>query len=1301
MIEEEEKSQDLIDNELPMASTVSSLPITMPEIGTDSPYITPPRVTAPLKIDNAPNELFDKDVLGDLLVSGKSTPQAAMLPKTPEKPGFFETIGHNLNEMNTGLLAGEFAYNEYFKKNPLDDVIPEAGFTAMTPESVEGFDRKYWPFLTGAQSPNDLAARQTQARQQMHEDEKFANGSLFPTLLGGALGVLTDPTTYLIPMASMSKYAKLSQNVIKNMTKIAPGMAIDSMARNTMIQANRVGGNVQDTATDSLRDFVFGTALIGAGSAIGSAKRAGTLWNTRKAFNFAADGVLINPVVKDGVIVKDMAASLVPGEIPTAQNAMYIGAADNYLEEIADTGILGKRFIGDATKMLLGNDIIGTPVMQAARSPYKQVQSFFNKTAFTGTITQRTVDGEERAFTAHEYSTYYRDHARDITGTVKGLFYQANGISGTETGKAFKNFQKAFSESRTITEEGFGKEIRSILNTKGYETAYPEAKEAADIIHGFFKGMGEDIFKSMGKEGTFLDPVTAWKYLPQNYNIPAMINNPDKWVDITMKEYQKQDALIREIEKPVEDTKARIDSIKQELKANSKVDKKSSFYKNLDNNLRASNRMLERQLDEQVSTIRNNPDYHILLDDRVMFDSGEAQQLKEIMAPVSRMEAKVSAQEKAIKKLQSKSNVDSVALGKAEKELTKAKDALEKEKGKIQNDFYDGKIDKKFVKDESFDAFETHSPNVRPKLRSVYTDAAHMERTARQVFDSITNNTPEDLIMGVFGHIDPSINPSSSHLKSRSHLVNSEAYNETGFLDPNINKAISSYAATMGRLIGFKRAFPEFSQGIGMEGVLKGLREEHIKRQKEFKYKEGTREGNKERTKTDKEYRDAQKFMKDTYNVYMGTYAKHNPKWQRKVQAMKNLVASAKLGAVPIYQIAELGSILMKTSLMPFLADGLRPLIKTLNGRAEGREGEAFLNNAGNAHLGINHVSQGYANKLVNSDTMSYPAVGGTTGNLEAFAEGASHLSGNLYGINAMANLNERVMASTYQSEVMQAMFAHQEGTLTKEQKFKMNHYGLDVEKDSMSFIKNFERSEGWKENRGYQSAYWSWEDAEAANKMSMSIRRAVQDTVVNGNIFTSPYWTNNPIPGMMFMFHGWAYGALTHYTVPMLQRPTTDMMLGIVSTVGLSMMAEPLLRVLNGKDAYDDDTSWFDETYKAIDYSGILGPFAQYLQDANIATGGVVAPKFQTERTKHVAQIGGAGPIVGYMGDIIRTAQHAYKGDVTQGDARRAASLAPLSSNLVARYYIGQYIRNSGLPEKRSQAEPSPWYDAFYGDTK
>jgi hypothetical protein len=218
---------------------------------------------------------------------------------------------------------------------------------------------------------------------------------------------------------------------------------------------------------------------------------------------------------------------------------------------------------------------------------------------------------------------------------------------------------------------------------------------------------------------------------------------------------------------------------------------------------------------------------------------------------------------------------------------------------------------------------------------------------------------------------------------------------------------------------------------------------------------------------------------------------------------------------------------------------------------------------------------------------------------------------------------------------------------------------------------------------------------------MAMSIRRAVNDTVVNGNLFTSPYWTQSPFGSTLFMFHGWAYGALNKYTIPLMQRVSADNMLGLTTMVGLSMFADPLLRIIHGKEMYDDDATWYSEAYKGLDYSGLLGPYASWLQDINNVTGGAIMPHLQTERAKQrPSGLGAAaGPVAGYFGDAISVMSHAAIGDFTQGDAGKLFRLTPGSSAILGpQRLIYKFIEDSGLPQTRAQAEPYDWRKTLYG---
>ncbi len=164
----------------------------------------------------------------------------------------------------------------------------------------------------------------------MAEDERFSNGSITATLLGGFVGIATDPTTFLIPMASGLKYSGIAQNIFMNMGRSTGGIAMDAISRNMLIQADKAGGNLQDMATDSLRDFVYGSALVGAGAALGGGLRDAKIWEMRRVMNYTADGVKIDKVVNKEGIVTGVEASMMPG---MPMNAQAVSAANLYINE--------------------------------------------------------------------------------------------------------------------------------------------------------------------------------------------------------------------------------------------------------------------------------------------------------------------------------------------------------------------------------------------------------------------------------------------------------------------------------------------------------------------------------------------------------------------------------------------------------------------------------------------------------------------------------------------------------------------------------------------------------------------------------------------------------------------------------------------------------------------------------------------------------------------------------------------------------------------------------------------------------
>jgi hypothetical protein len=174
-------------------------------------------------------------------------------------------------------------------------------------------------------------------------------------------------------------------------------------------------------------------------------------------------------------------------------------------------------------------------------------------------------------------------------------------------------------------------------------------------------------------------------------------------------------------------------------------------------------------------------------------------------------------------------------------------------------------------------------------------------------------------------------------------------------------------------------------------------------------------------------------------------------------------------------------------------------------------------------------------------------------------------------------------------------------------------------------------------------------------------------------------------------MFHGWAYGYLTKYAIPFMQRPDAEQAIGIALMTSMGMGIEAFRRFSNGKEMYDDDTKWHEEALKSLMDSGMIaGPYWQYAVELNNYLG--VIPNTGPERFKNRKGLGQFNPILGYLDGARTVFQHTLRGDLTKGDMLTLQGLLPGMSAIPFRKAIGDYIRNSTLPDKRNEAAPWSW---------
>jgi hypothetical protein len=1247
----------------------------------------------PLSKPQLPAEAY-RDDPGSMLMPN----DAPVLPlkESKRKPGFFSTLGHAFSEYNEFAQAGRFIMREAEFAHPADDEVPD-DFNPDDYKYLKDYPSNYWDFISQAQSPNELAARQQYVLNKVEEDENFANGSFAANLIGGFGGAILSPSSYL-PFAAGVKYASIAENVVKGTIKAAPSIALQTVAHEGFMQATEAGGNLEDFAINSLRDAAFGAAFMAGGAGLGAAYRGGKLWNVRKVANYNYEGIDFNHVIdpKSGQITGELKASAAPGY---SLSAAKVEQAQQFADAAAHQGFL---FGLPGVSKLAGNSILGSPIVKGLTHRFETVRGFTDLMASHSIITKGLLEGKVRSESAEDYLSQINAGAVDFNLRYQSHFMEENGIIG---GYNVKNAAKALQQralkgQRTSWEDFNYKVIDSTITqefnySKSINAASKQYTEYTDAIY-------EEFQKSKGFDPEILSPRNARGYYTQNMDNIALVKYQEKFRQVVADEFKRQDAVLEEISRPLEEAKRFLSQLEEHKLSGQAYDRSAANeIKEARERVREAQREIERRA-------RDDEDVALLLEDRNFVTMADAEKIRELHAPINEQKAVVSSKKSALSKLKSKlssakssakknvtkeaTNRNITKMKQLEKEIEVAEEEIRQLNLKI-DDLTDelhqrahkGEIDKKlFTKDQNIINFR--NPDEWAKFRQPFSSDDIRIAEAEAQRNLYLNNTTEQIQQSIMGSMMPSLfaNP----LKRRTFLIPAKILNDAGFIASDVPKAAASYARALGRHIALNKVFKDINMLEGEQGPMgmaRILGEERTKMEQAINSDKNLSEEkrDKELLKLDRDFRDATQHMKSMMDVFMGR-TNASAATLRVTRALKNFAAATKLGGVPISQVTDIGAIILKHGMWPYLRDGLKPMIQTLNGYVGGEHAEVYRRNSADALLSLQHMENGYGARY--SDSLSVGDVP-IANQLESAIEKVGHLSGNFFGTNFIDNANQYVVSGIMQSKIMRHMYEFKEGTLSKTDEMGLLQYGLDPKIWSERFIKSFEESSGWKEKTGaYQSKYWEWGDAEAVARMAMTIRRGVNDTIIQRGLFTSPFWTNNPILGMIFMFHGWGFSAFNRFTVPMMQRPDAQKLQGIIMMLGLGAMIDPLRKFANGKKAdtsYDD--TWFGKAYETVSNSGILGHTPDVLQTFNKFLGGELLPK-TTEKYQGWNKFSVLGPIAGMTEDIATILQHSMSHDkkFTTNDAKRAIRLVPLTGMLGLRGLLNHWAESLGLPERQ-----------------
>lgn len=1247
----------------------------------------------PLSAEHLPMEAY-RDEPGTMLMPTN----APVIPfKEPKKKhGFFGTLGHAFSEYNEFAQAGRFISREAEFAHPADDEVPD-DFNPMAYENLKEYPPNYWDFISEGQSPNDIAARQQYVLKKMTEDEEYQDGSFAATLLGGFGGAIASPSSF-IPFANGVKYAGIAQNVIKGAIKAAPSIALQTVAHEGYMQATSAGGNLEDFAINSLRDAAYGVAFMGAGSGLGAAFRGGKLWNSRKMANIIGEGIDVNPVLNEtsGEITGYRAMSS-PGY---SLSAAKVDQAQQFVDAAMAQGFL---FGIPGVQKLAGNSILGSPIVKGLSSSFATIRGFTDLMASHSIITESILKGNAKADSAEDIMSAINAGAVDFNLRFRGHFLEENGIEG---GHNIKNATKALKQralkGQNTTWEDFNYKVvdatitQEFNHSKSINAASKEYTKYTDSIY-------EEIQRVKGFDPEILSPINARGYFTQNMDSMALVKYKEKFRSVVANEFKRQDEVLAGIAQPLEQAQAFLKQLEEHKLSGEGHDRSLvNEIATARQNVKAIQKDIERRA-------RDDEDVALLLTDRNFVTMENADKIRELHIPINEARTAHTEIKSSVSKLKkqlsaakssTKKNVTKEATQRNIKKMKELEKLIEAEEAKLHQANIEidsrvdelhqralnGEIDKKlFIKDQNIINFR--NPDEWATFRKPFESDQDRINAAEAQRNLYLNNTTEQVQQSILGSMMPSLfaNP----LNRRTFLIPAKVLNDARFIASDVPRAAASYSKALGRHIALGKVFKDINLHEGEHGptgMIRLLTEEYQKKDQAIldNPKLSKEEREKAYVKLEKEFEKAKTFMKQMTDAFMGR-TNASAGTLRVTRAIKSFAASTKLGGVPISQVTDIGAIILKHGVWPYLRDGLTPFLKSLNGYLDGEHSEAFRRNAADAHLSLQHMDNGYSAKYYDNGSVGDVPI---ATHLESGLEKISHLSGNFFGTNYIENANQMVVSGIMQSKIMRHMYEFQNGTLSKTDEIALLQYGINPREWSKRFIDAFEEGTGWKDRSGaIQSKYWEWKDDAAIARMSSSIRRGVYDAIIQRGLFTSPFWTNNPILGMIFMFHGWGFSAFNRYTVPMMQRPDATKLQGIIFMLGLGAMTDPLRNLANGKKAdTDDDQTWFGKAFETVSNSGILGHTPDMLQTFNKLVDGHLLP-VTTTRYQGFNKWSALGPAAGITDDLFSLIKAGITGKFTSSDMKRGARLVPMAGMIGLRPLTNRWIDSLNLPEKHSEA--------------
>jgi len=1193
------------------------------------------------------------------------------------KPTFFETAQSNFRLFNDMLNLPSIINSAYYTPPADKDYNPiESGLLdRVRPEDQ---DR-----VLATSSFYEGNAVVKKINQEYYDKDVRDRSGWFANLTTTLGASFFSPTT-LIPISQTIKYGSVTGGALKNALSMSKSIVPAVALQNAVLVGSKETEGYKDWLKDTITESFIGAGIggfLGAYAAKGAKENLGKV---KATFDMAEEGIGVKYKLGQKGEVVGAEAYALPGSDVSAARVKDINNVINAVDPFKDNPMT-KKFFGWSQPIIKGlTNRFGT-VRELTDSLFAH-----NFEVAGGDITKIKGPSAEnlKRLWASKVESVMLQQKQDWLEHIgaQGLFEDTRAKIGEIAGKYMS--EKEYNEL-------VGKSVRRDAQT-GVPTVDRSAKRWIDEVYDPLM----DELKKRRPDIAEHEYTNIKRYLNRMPDREKMASDPEGFIREYSEHLGNVSQRIWREQAPIDNLTLRNKAIRKRLKfLNERLSKSSEYLPHPEEpslealkaerrSLRAelsSNIQQKRRLNDSLNERIKSGEIDLeMLDERPSLTPEQTKEIERLRAPVDKAKAKL---DEAIQR--KKRAKDKEARAKANEEVKKARSAHAEEKAKLRRMIADEELDpalwwKRVVGEDVL--YGLRNPK-QVKLGRVLSPQ-DIKVKAQRTLDTYLQQNEEQTLGQLFESV---AERGTSVLRERTVLWNDLQAEK--WLVNDIETLGRAYTNQMVPRIHLDDVFLQYgpTPEKGKAQIASQIKMEYDSSRNALLSKPKSPEIEKQIKKLDKDYKDAKEFVNKMYKTYLGDLVDRSATSYRITNGIKEMGAAALLGNMPILQLTEFFTPLFEFTFTECIRDGLVPMLRYWNElRRTGKVDRMAFQDCG---VGLN-VALGKRTQAI----MGYGAQGMPKTVVERYIKNMVGLSHNLSLANYITDLQETMVAFMSQAKTLRLIEALENGkTLSAKDIGFLDRQRIDVNKiidlpngqtttlgkQILQQIKKHgdQVEGGWVANWHL----WDKEAFEAQQVFKSAIEKQTRALITKPNALDTPFaFKDNQIISLATQFLSFPFAATINFTVPLLTKPDSQKLIGMLSTMAMASMVDPIRQLAKGEDIELDPKKL---ATSAFVNSGFFGWQLDAIQRLNAAVDLPFLRPFQGDRFRRKdpwALMGGPG--AGMMSDMASMFSGAVNGEVTQRDLRNAVKLfTPFAYNWYTAQPINAMIEATGAPEKRS----------------